>query len=390
VVAWARRTAHLTLEDAARRLKRPIEEISGWEDGTVEPTLPQAREAARVYHRPLAVFFLPDPPTTFSVPKFNDFRRLPSGYPKDFSYELQTLLRRAHMQQEWAREFFEEQDEPPLDFVGTATLDADPIALASTIRQRLGFNPTMRQEWASRDAALRGWIDLAESVGVFVFQSGPVEPIEARGFVLTDPQAPFVYLNSKDSRAARVFTLAHELVHVWLGAPGISNLNIPQKARSDMQRIEVYCDAVAAEILAPIDLDNDAWNHLDQTLPLRDRIDEVSICFRVSSEVVARRLLDLKIIRQSIYEELREQYRREWVGRRDRLREKDRGPSYPRRVIAENGRSFTRMVVSAYRTGETSPRELSALLNVKLNNLPRVMSELSAQKGSVRTRRRPA
>ncbi|MEO5368614.1 MAG: XRE family transcriptional regulator [Magnetococcus sp. DMHC-1] len=379
VIAWARKTSRLSIEEAARKIGRTSEDILAWENGEKLPTLAQARKAAEVYKRPLALFYFPKPPKDFSVLK--DYRRVPEGESEEFTPELAYLIRQTQNRQEWMREFLMAARVQPLGFVGSTNTKEEPIKLASKIRQAVGVTSEEISQTRTVDEALLLWITKTESLGIYVFQAGSmlgqiIPPSVARGFLLTDEYAPFIFLNYQDAKAARIFTLAHELVHLWIGEPGVSNLENSGPPRNTKDRVEVYCNQVAAEILMPWDSFVIQWESMDPDAPQMERIALAANKFKVSREVVARRLLNMKKMNQEDYDKTIEQYRDEWKKERLNIKEKNKkndesAPVYHPMKLNSNGKSFSRTVISAYKRGELSGRDTSKLLDMKLNHIPK-------------------
>jgi Zn-dependent peptidase ImmA (M78 family)/DNA-binding XRE family transcriptional regulator len=378
LLRWARESAGLTIEQAASGIDRSAEELSAWERGELRPSIPQARKLAELYKRPLAVFFLPKPPTDFQP--LADFRRLPEGASAEYSSELRFLIREAISHQEWVRSLLEDENEPKLSYVGMAKITDDPSQLAIRIRSQLRISDNEILQARSGDDALRIWIEHAEASGIFVFQSSRIETVEARGFALPDEYAPFVFMNSKDSRAARVFTLIHELVHVWLGLGGVSNPLQSGRPRPGSQPIETFCNLVAGQIIAPAESMLRIWRSTSESDEAAVRVRIVADKLKVSREVIALRLLHLREISPSLYQDLKQQFDSEWKLIRDRLREREGGPAYSVRVVQSNGRAFTQIVLEAYRSGAATSRDVAALLNAKINNLPSIMAEAGGRR----------
>ena len=378
VIKWARESAGLSPEDVAKKIGRPVDDINAWESGDRKPTIPQARNASRVYKRPLAVFFLPHPPKDFST--LRDFRNLPSDYPREYSTNLRFLIRQTQERQDWLREYLIEEGFTPLEYVGSASTTVAPITLASTIRKTLSLSIKEIRKCHTRSEALRLWIDASEALGIYVFQSGnmqyeKIEIKEARGFALADEYAPFIFLNAQDAKVAQIFSLAHEITHLWVNESGVSNLYDRGRSLAGASEIEVFCNLVAAEVILPKKDFSELWSSLDNTESLEDRIESCSRRFKISKTVVARKLLNLKNIDRRRYLQLAEQFYQEWLEHRDRQKKKsatrEGGPHpYLMRVI-NNGRHFSRVVLGAYQGGRLSGRDTSNILGVKLNAIPK-------------------
>lgn len=372
VMQWCRKKAGYSIEAAANKIKRPPEDIEKWEDGTLSPTLAQLRKASEVYRFPTAVFFLPEPPRDFSP--LRDFRALPHGLSLDFSPELSLSIRETQARQEWVREYLVEEGEEELGFIGSANIQTNPKIMAKAIRNRLSMTIEEHKASPTREDALRLWTVKAEETGIFIFQHRKISLNEARGFVLCDKYAPFVFLNANDAKAGRLFTLIHELVHLWINESGISNLELYDKARRQAPEatIERYCNVVASEVLVDSDSFNASLTRLASNLQMRDKIEALSKEYKVSEEVIARKLLEAGMIKDSLYSDLRSEYQERWKSF-EKHKKKKPGPVSPYRLKLFNiGYAFTRTALAAYSSGSISGRDTSLLLGVKVNNLSKL------------------
>lgn len=286
LLRWARERAGVALADAEAK----VPQYANWERGDARPTMKQLDALARRFHVPLGLLFLPEPPeVTLPIP---DFRSAASRRPP--SAELLDVLAQMEQRQEWMRAFLTEEGEQPLPFVGSARV-GDPIeAVAQSIRQTLGLERLWAAETASQDDALRRLREAIEQARILVFMMGYVghtrrtfDVSEFRGFVLSDPIAPLVLVNSRDAGAAQMFTLAHELVHLWVDQDALFDLPRLQPADA---ATEQFCDRVAAEFLVPAAEFEQAWTGAGRTV---QNIQDLARRFRVSQIVVARRALDL-------------------------------------------------------------------------------------------------
>lgn len=284
---WARQRARL--DEAALAARFP--HLSEWEAGAVQPTLRQLEQYAQATHAPLGYFFLPAPPVE-AVP-IPDFRTTGRGMPR-LSADLLDVIYTCQTRQTWYRDEALVNGESPLAFVGSVTLATPPADAAALIRQQLGFSVQARRECTTWAEALRLFIGQAEQVGVMVMVSGVVmnnnnrqlDPQEFRGFALADAIAPLVFINGADSKAAQMFTLAHELAHLWLGQTALSDAALDE---TSSHAAETWCNRVAAELLVP-QAELRAALQRDEALDLA--LQRLARHFKVSTLVVLRRMLD--------------------------------------------------------------------------------------------------
>ena len=377
LMRWAREKARLSIEQASKKIKRPKEEIEAWEAGTSRPTIPQARKASEVYKRPLAVFYLPEPPKEFDT--LRDFRILPVNYEPDYSPELSLLIRTAKFRQEWMREFLIEEGVPKIPFVGSSSLNDNPQDISRLILLELNLSPKEQINCRKRNEALRLWIDRAERAGIIIFRQGNIDLKETRGFILCDEYAPFIFINSDDAIAAQLFTLAHELAHLWLNQSGISNLEPFERSFSDeSQKIEIFCNRVASETVLDRTLFNKSWCDQNTSLSIEEQIENISNTFKISEEAISRRLLDDGNINREMYLELRKIYQDRWreykEKERQRMKSVEGGPTYYVMKVFNNGYSFTQTVISAFEGGAITGRDASSLLDVKVSNIQHLAS----------------
>jgi len=288
VLAWARKRAGFEVAD----LLKPFPKLIEWEQGVSSPTLKQLEALASKLLAPLGYFFLPAPPEEkLPIPDFRSVHDTPIQHPSpDLLETVYSMQRR----QAWLRDFIIEQGAERLPFVGSASLRDKPEEVAKNIRATLGINTGWTRtitKW--RDAFTSLWLN-AEQAGIVIVCNGVVgnntsrvlDVEEFRGFVLPDSYVPLVFINNADAKAAQMFTLAHELAHIWIGSAGVLNFRDMKPADNET---EVFCNAIAAEMLVPQDELAVAWKE-------RRSFYELASFFKVSPLVIARRLLDLGFI----------------------------------------------------------------------------------------------
>lgn len=382
VLRWARTSADVDLDTAAKRAKVTPERIDAWESGHEPPTLAKLRDLAKLYQRPLAVFFLPEPPLDFDA--MRDFRRLAGGENRAWSRSMHKVFRRAIEQRDTLIEIAETGDELTRDEVPTASLGDDVDRTARRARHRLGITMAEQFAWESPDEGLRRWIEAVEDLGVMVLRTSEVSLDEMRGFSIADQGAtPVVMLNALDSKRGQIFTLLHEFTHLMLRAGGLCNLL--DRPDGEEQEVELWCNAIAAAILMP----SVAFLNQPGVMPLGERewddhaLDILSEVFAVSREAVLRRLVELGRASWGYYMTRRaafiEAYRHSDELQRAKRRERPGGPPPHRMVLRDRGRPFVRVAVDAYHRGVLTDSSLSAVLGLKVRHFADIERESRAR-----------
>ncbi len=356
LLRWARERAG---RDVAGLLK-PFPRLEAWERGEAQPTLKQLERFAKVTHTPVGYLFLPEPPVE-RVP-IPDFRTVAEEYADRPSPDLLDTVYLCQQRQEWYRDFARSMSNEPLPFVGSADVAEDIDQTAANIRTALGFDVEERRQIRTWTEALRRFIERADALGVLVMVSGVVgnnnrrklDPKEFRGFALADDLAPLVFINGSDTKAAQMFTLAHELAHIWLGLSAVSDA---QAAWVPTHEVERWCNGVAAELLVPLALMRDEYRVGDD---VRVELDRLSRHFKVSTLVVLRRIHDAGGLS-------REQLWREYEEELERLRalSKGSGGDFYLTQPARVGKRFARALFVSTFEGQTSFTEAFRMLGLK-------------------------
>jgi Zn-dependent peptidase ImmA (M78 family) len=288
LLRWAADRGGFSTATLARRFPR----LDEWLTGQAEPTLKQLEQFAQFVHAPVGYFFLAEPPLErLPIP---DFRTISVERPRRPSADLLDTLYLCQQRQEWYRDAGIPAGEGPLVFVGSARPTDSVVTTATTMRAAIGFDLEDRRRMPTWPDALRRFITQVDSAGVLVMVSGVVgsnnrrklEPEEFRGFALVDQSAPLIFVNGADSKAAQMFTLAHEFAHIWLGQSALSDAGpraLPEHA------IERWCNEVAAEFLVPLDLVRSEYR---RDTDLAEEVSRLASRFKVSSLVILRRLHD--------------------------------------------------------------------------------------------------
>jgi Zn-dependent peptidase ImmA (M78 family)/transcriptional regulator with XRE-family HTH domain len=345
---------------SAASLRERLPQLALWESGKASPTLKQLERFAQATHTPIGYLFLQEPPIE-RVP-IPDFRTMGNERLDRPSADLLDTIYLCQQRQEWYRDFARTEGESPLPFVGSVTLASDVEETGARIRHALGFDLEERRRTSTWTEALRRFIGLADDLGVLIMVSGVVgsnnrrklDPEEFRGFALVDPLAPIVFINGADTKAAQMFTLAHELAHVWLGQSALSDV---APASSPSNEVEVWCNRVAAELLVPLAVFREEYQ---PEAALRDELDRLARRFKVSTLVVLRRIHDAGGLTA-------DQFWREYRRELERLREMPSGDggNFYLTLGARASKRFARALVVRTLEGQSSFTEAFRLLGLK-------------------------
>jgi Zn-dependent peptidase ImmA (M78 family)/transcriptional regulator with XRE-family HTH domain len=391
ILEWARKEANLSPDRAAikagikdlkargrKEALSPILRLEKWEKGIETPTFPQLEKLAKAYRRPVLTFFLTERPTKETLLK--DFRTIgDKAIDSDaFSSEFSALLRQTEALQISLRDIIEASNNKRLEYVGSTNINIPSIKVAQAIRDTLKY-PLEVQKKARRDQVFNDIRNKAGEIGIFILLQGnlgswqtDITPEVFRGISFSDELAPLIIVNPNDTKAAMIFTLIHELCHIWLGDTGISNLNtLNIQSKSDFEN-ELFCNQVAAEFLVPkIDLDNE-WNRV-RFMSISSRIEHFSESYNVSKIVIARRILDLGYIDEKTYWGYFNEFQQEWEKIKEILHNKKNKVPYAIRARSRLGGRLINTVIGAAREGRISELDASRLLNVKINNFSKIV-----------------
>lgn len=334
--------------------------LADWLDGSKKPTPTQLREFAKQARVPAGYLY------TSHVPSFGlsidepAMRTIGDSRPAKPSPDLISTVYACQRRQNWYVDYAEAHDLPALSFVGSLSLSDDPVTSAENMRNTLRWRYTDRNNVNARSYR-RALSDRAEEIGILVMVNGvvgndtsrPLNPEEFRGFSLVDPLAPLVFINARDSHSAQVFTLAHELAHVWLGRTGIS---APDHRIPSNHPVESWCNSVAAELLVPLE---ELMQQLEGSDPVRN-FDRLVSYFKVSPMVLLRRLLESQLVDHATFRRL---YRTELRASRTK-RTGHGGGNFYATALTRVGRRFASAVYNDAKYGGTLLADAYKLLGV--------------------------
>jgi Zn-dependent peptidase ImmA (M78 family)/DNA-binding XRE family transcriptional regulator len=380
VLEWARKEAGLPAERAARRVGVSTDRLLAWEQGEAQPTVRQAQALAKLYHRALSVFFLPQPPSL--PPLAAEYRRLPGVQPGAESPELRLAIRMMSYRREAAIGLSEELGYPIREFTLTAHLNEPRQIVGERLRAALGVTPEEQPGWRDEWQAWRRWREAVENLGVLVFQFPKVNLEQARGVTLPHFPLPVIGINSRETSAgARSFTLIHELVHLALAAGHEEDVALHERRPdADWQRVERFAEEAASAALIPQEtladflqrpgVRRDAWDV--------QSVQQLARRFRVTPLAMATRLRAAGAFSWDGYR----RWKQEWDAYVARLPERRGGFASPvEKTIGRAGRPFAQLVIEALDANRITAMDACRYLDLRFDHFEKLRGELRGGPG---------
>lgn len=333
-------------------------------------TVSQIEKLAKASKVPFGYFFLDTPPQ-ITRPSIPDLRQISNPLPlsDNFFDTLNDILRK----QQWYLDYLKEHNVNKLGFVGKFNQSNSIEDIACDIRNTLKLTIEEQKQCKNFEDFFNLFVERIENIGILVFRNSIVKSNtnrrlsvdEFRGFAIADSYAPIIFINGSDSNTAWIFTLAHELAHIWLGESGVSDIPIQQE--NNEKNLEKFCNQVAAELLVPKKLFLNAWDTL-----LDPKIEALSKEFKVSTWVIARRAYDFNKITWNYYLSITESSRK--------IKQKEAGQPSPYLIYPiRNSKRLTRIIVNTAMSGNMMLREAASLLNIKPDTIVEMDKRWSKQ-----------
>ncbi|RIK73001.1 DNA-binding protein [candidate division KSB1 bacterium] len=350
LLRWACERAGYDIDTLSQRFRQ----LSAWIRREKKPTFRQLENFAKATRTPLGYFFLPEPPVeSLPIPDLRTIKRKPSRPSPELLDTIYAMQRR----QAFLREIRSEDEAEPLDFLGGARLSDDPEAIGREMRRLVGLDDSWASQvptWKEAVGELRRRI---EQLGIMAVINGIVgnnthrklDPKEFRGFALTDRFAPLIFVNGADTKSAQMFTLAHELAHIWLGSEG-EGLSGFEGIFPGNEQVERFCDQAAAEFLVPARELKQQW---PQFKGGADPFEKIARFFKVSPIVAGRRAMDLRLVTRETFFEFYESYTKK---ERQQAKAVGGGDFY-KNQNTRVGEPFARTVVFAAMEGRVTFKE---------------------------------
>jgi Zn-dependent peptidase ImmA (M78 family)/transcriptional regulator with XRE-family HTH domain len=384
IFRWARETAGLSLEDAARAFGlATTKRLLAIESGEEAASRPLVAKMAKQYHRSLLTFYLPTPPKKGD--RGEDFRTVSADRTVASDALLDALIRDLRTRQSLVRSTLEEEDFEPIALIGSVRLENGVQQVVSSICKALQFDLSLFREKPTPEAAFAFLRQKTEEQGIFVLLAGNLGshhtaiPVEAfRGFAIADPVAPFIVINDQDAQTAWSFTLAHEIAHLFLGATGISGVS----SSINESKIEQFCNEVAGEFLLPkSELIAIA---VDKTQPIDALINSIAAFAKerhISRAMVAYKLFRAGVIEREMWQKIDSRLREMWISEKakKKIESKQKESAVSYYVVRRHrlGRALLDFADRAVNSGVLSPVKAARVLGVKPRSVYPLLIDVS-------------
>jgi Zn-dependent peptidase ImmA (M78 family) len=353
MLTWAIARAGYDLHDFANK----VPSIFEWIKGDKKPTVKQLEDFSKKVYLPFGYFFLSEPPKEkLPIPFF----RTNNTQATQVSVNVYDTILLLQQRQDWLKDYLKEIEFETLSFVGKYRNSNNVQEIVIDLRRSLNLSENWASQYKTWQDALESLIRHIEDIGIITVFNGIVEnnthrPIsveECRGFVLVDDMAPFMFVNNSDGKAAQMFTIVHELAHIWTGHSAGFDFRKLEPANDPIERL---CDKIAAEFLVPEVTFNEVWNS-------NPNIKNAARFFKVSEIVIARRALDLgKITKASFFEFYDEYTNREFIKKESQSSGGDFYATTRKRL----GLAFSTHINNAVKSGKLLYRDAYKLTSLK-------------------------
>lgn len=369
MLVWARlETPFETTEDVELNFpKIKSKDLKAWENGDTYPSITEAKKLSKIYKLPFAAFYLSEVPAK-KVKKYTDRRTLKSYYSDNISYNLWSEIQRIESNRECMLDFLDE--EIPEKIIPNS-IESDISSIAISIREFLGLNTPLRSKSAYGNNPFNYYRNILERNGIIVSQISNVSLEEMKGLSIFYETYPIVGINNKDYDRSKVFSLFHELAHIFRRSSSLCTIDIEE--HSDHE--EYICDCIAAEVLMPKDdFKRIAKECYDRTGIINsDCISAIAGRFGVSTLSTLRRLLDVEVINKNLFFELFEDISAEYNATIAYLERSRIGKNIPVhyhiKYLNQNGFLIPRILLIAHGKGRITHGELCRILGVKSKHI---------------------
>ena len=356
----------LSEEALAEFLGITTKHLIAMENGEWPVSMTNATKLAQLVLKPVEMLMGSSPP--IFKPGVADFRTVGNDEISNVSVQLEATLLHAQECQGWYADMREDSGYAPFSLGGCINLRTPIEEAAEKVKQLLSISDSARDQCKNSDAYYKLVVSRIESNNILVMQNGNVgnnnrqklNVEEFRGFALSDKYAPLIFINTSDSANARTFTLVHELVHLLLGNTGVSS---PESDPNPPNRVEQYCNAVAAEYLIPRQV---LIEYCKSCAPVDyEKLYKLAFRQRISFAVVVISAFKHRLISKSKFDEFYSQYSKAVKEKQLKAKKRDGGPPFEVVATKRFGLPFIKAVLTEVKYGNLNPADACHLLAIR-------------------------
>ena len=369
MLVWARSETPFTTTEAVEVLFPAItaKNLDAWESGDDYPSITEAKKLASIYKLPFATFYLSEAPAK-KVKRYTDRRTLKGFYSENISYALWSEIQRIESNRDSILEFTE--DEAPVRTIPSITND-DVIEIATAIRAYLGLDTPLRSKTAYGTNPFNYYRNIVERNGIIVAQVSGVDIEEMKGLSIYFDSYPIIAINNKDYDRSKVFSLFHELAHIFRRSSSLCTIDMDE--HSDQE--EAICDSIAAAALMP----EPVFRHIANGCIARIGavnsicIDRIAGRFGVSTISALRRMHETKVISRKVFFELLGVITDEYNANIAYIEAARKGKNVPVfyhvKYLNQNGFLLPRTLLMAHASGKITHGEMCKALGVNSKHI---------------------
>jgi len=379
ILRWARERVNFEIDILAKKAGVSLEHLLHWEQGEERPTFRQAQNLAKILHIPFGYLFLSKPPVENK--QLPDLRTIDDNDLREYSVDLKNTISECIRKQDWYSEYLKDNGYTSCNFINRFKPDTPTKVIVDDITKTLELSMKDRQKTSNWEDFFRLLVSKAEDAGIWILRNGKVgnnthrilNVEEFRGFALCNEYAPLIFINGADAKAAQIFSLMHEICHLWLGASGISDTGLNTDTAVMQNSIEKKCNEVAAELLVPVKDLKEKWIAAET---VQHNSETGARFFKVSPIVIARRALDTGIISKDDFFGFYREQQKKWAIQKAKEKENSGGPSYSKMIPIANGHKFTEAVIQSVYAQKTLIRDGARLLGINASKLDSIGREV--------------
>lgn len=369
MLVWARSETPFKTPEAVEEIAPSItaKNLAAWEKGEDYPSITEAKKLAALYKLPFATFYLSEEPAR-KVKRYTDRRTLKGYYSADLSYTLWSEIQRIESNRDSILEFTD--DEVPVRVIPSIVND-DVIEIATAIRAYLGLNTPLRSKTAYGTNPFNYYRNIVERNGIIVAQVSGVDIEEMKGLSIYFDSYPIIAINNKDFDRSKVFSLFHELAHIFRRSSSLCTIDMDE--HSDQE--ETICDRIAAAALMPETAFKQIANECITRVGAANSIciDRIAGRFGVSSISALRRMHETKVISRKLFFELLNVITAEYNANIAYIEATRKGKNVPVfyhvKYLNQNGFLLPRTVLMAHASGKITHGEMCKALGVNSKHI---------------------